>query len=78
MTNLNIVLKSRDLTLLTKVCTVKAMVFQAVIYGCGCESWIVKRAERQRIDAFNCRAGKDWSPLDSQDIKPVKLNGNQP
>ena len=50
MTNLDSILKSRDITLLTKVCLVKAMVFPVVMYGC--ESWTVKKAERQRIDAF--------------------------
>ena len=50
MTNLDRILKSRDITLLTKVCLVKAMVFQVVMYGC--ESWTVKKAERQRINAF--------------------------
>ena len=50
VTNLYSVLKSRDITLLTKICIVKAMVFPIVIYGC--ESWIIKKAEHQRIDAF--------------------------
>ena len=50
MTNLDCILKSRDITLPTKVCLVKAMVFPVVMYGC--ESWTVKKAERQRIDAF--------------------------
>ena len=50
MTNLDSMLKSRDITLLTKVHLVKAMVFPVVMYGC--ESWTVKKAERQRIDAF--------------------------
>ena len=50
MTNLDSILKSRDVTLPTKVCLVKAMVFPVVMYGC--ESWIVKKAECQRIDAF--------------------------
>ena len=50
MTNLDRILKSRDITLPTKVCLVKAMVFPVVTYGC--ESWTVKKAERQRIDAF--------------------------
>ena len=50
MTNLDSILKSRDITLLTKVHLVKAMVFPAVMYGC--ESWTVKKAERRRIDAF--------------------------
>ena len=50
MTNLESVLKSRDIMLLTKVCLVKAMVFPVVMYGC--ESWTIKKAEHQRIDAF--------------------------
>ena len=50
MTNLDSIFKSRDITLPTKVCLVKAMVFPVVMYGC--ESWTVKKAERQRIDAF--------------------------
>ena len=50
MTNLYSILKSRDITLPTKVCLVKALVFPVVMYGC--ESWTVKKAERQRIDAF--------------------------
>ena len=50
MTNLDSLLKSRDITLSTKVCLVKAMVFPVVMYGC--ESWTVKKAERRRIDAF--------------------------
>ena len=50
MTNLGNILKSRDITLLTKVCLVKAMVFPVVMYGC--ESWIIKKAECWRIDAF--------------------------
>ena len=50
MTNLDSIFKSRDITLLTKVRLVKAIVFPAVMYGC--ESWTVKKAERQRIDAF--------------------------
>ena len=50
MTNLDSILKSRDITLSTKVCLFKAMVFPVVIYGC--ESWTIKKAERRRIDAF--------------------------
>ena len=50
MTNLDSILKSRDISLPKKVCLVKAMVFPVVMYGC--ESWTVKKAERQRIDAF--------------------------
>ena len=50
MKNLDSILKSRDITLLTKVCIVKAMVFPVVMYGC--ESWTIKKAEHQRIDDF--------------------------
>ena len=50
MTNLHSILKSRDISLLTKVCIIKAMVFPVVIYGC--ESWTIKKAEHRRIDAF--------------------------
>ena len=50
MTNLDSILKSRDITLPTKVCLVKAMVFPVIMYGC--ESWTVKKAEHQRVDAF--------------------------
>jgi len=57
MTNLDNVLKSRDITLPTKVHLVKAMVFPVVMYGC--ESWTVKKAECQRIDAFNCDVLED-------------------
>ena len=55
MTNLDRILKSRDITLPTKVCIVKVMVFPVVMYGC--ESWTIRKAERQRIDAFElwCR-----------------------
>ena len=55
MTNLDCILKSRDITLPTKVCIVRAMVFSVVMYGC--ESWTIKKAEHQRIDAFKlwCR-----------------------
>ena len=57
MTNLDSVLKSRDITLPTKVRLVKAMVSPVVMYGC--ESWTVKKAEHQRIDLLNCGAGED-------------------
>ena len=57
MTNLDSILKSRDITLPTKPCVVKAMVFPAVMYGY--ESWTIKKAECQRIDAFNCGVGED-------------------
>ena len=58
MTNLDSKLKSRDITLPTKVHLVKAMVFLVVMYGC--ESWTIKKAEHQRIDALNCGAGEDF------------------
>ena len=77
MTNLDIVLKSSDITLLTKVRIVKAMVFPVVTHGC--ESWTIKTAEHQGTDALNCGAGEDsWEPLDSKEIKLVNLKGNQP
>ena len=57
MTNLDSILKSRDVTLPTKVHLVKAMVFPVVMYGC--ESWTIKKAECQRIDALNCSVGED-------------------
>ena len=57
MTNLDSIFKSRDITLPTKVCLVKAMVFPAVIYGC--ENWTVKKAECRRIDVLNCDDGQD-------------------
>ena len=57
ITKLDSILKSRDITLPTKVCLVKAMVFPVVVYGC--ESWTIKKAERQRIDALNCGVGED-------------------
>ena len=59
MTNLDSILKSRDITLPTKICLVKAMVFPVVMYGC--KSWTVKKAECRRIDAFElwCGAGED-------------------
>ena len=78
MTNLNSVLKSKDITLLTKVHIVKTMVFPMVTYGC--ESWTTKKAERQRSDAFElwCWRNTPESPLDSKEIKPVNLKGDQP
>ena len=57
MTNLDSIVKSRDITLSTKVCLVKAMVFPVVMYGC--ESWTVKKAECRRIDAFELGVGED-------------------
>ena len=57
MTNLDSILKSRDITLLTKIHLVKAMVFPVVLYGC--KSWTIKKAEHQRIDAFELCVGED-------------------
>ena len=76
MMNLDSVLKSRDITLPTKVHIVKAMVLPEVMYGC--ESWIIKEAENQRIGVFELRCWRRLlkSPLDSK-IKPVNLKGNQ-
>ena len=57
MTNLDSILKRRDLTLPTKVCLVKAMVFPVVMYGC--ESWTVKKAELEELMLLNCGVGED-------------------
>ena len=57
MTNLDSILKSRDITLLTKVCRVKAMAFPVVMYGC--ESQTIKKAECQKLIVLNCGAGED-------------------
>ena len=78
MTNLDSILKSRDITLPTKVHLVKAMVFPVVIYGC--ESWTVKKAERRRIDAFElwCWRRLLRVPyLDCKEIQPVHPKGDQ-
>ena len=77
MTNLDSILKSRDITLPTNVCLVKAMVFPVVIYGC--ESWTIKKAECQRTDAFELWLEKTLeSPLDSKEIQPVHPKGSSP
>ena len=75
MTNLDSILKSRDITLLTKVHLVKAMVFPIVMYGC--ENWTIKKAEPQRIDAFELWCCALESPLDFKEIQPVHPKGNQ-
>ena len=77
MTNLDSIFKSRDITLLTKVRLVKAMVFPVVMYGC--EDWTVKKAEHHRIDAFElwCWRRLFESPLDCKEIQPVYPKGNQ-
>ena len=76
MTNLDSILKSRDITLPTKVSLVKAMVFPVVMYGC--ESWTIRKAEHQRIDAFAVTLEKTLeSLLDCKEIQPVHPNGSQ-
>ena len=81
MTNLDSILKSRDITLLTKVLLIKAMVFPVIIYG-G-ESWAIKKAECRRIDAFELLEKLEVlektleSALDSKEIQPVHPKGNQ-
>ena len=85
MANLDSILKSKGITLTTKVHLVKAMVFPVVMYGC--ESWTVKKAERQRIDAFELWFWKRLfffffektleSPLDCKEIQPVQPKGEQ-
>ena len=75
MRNLVSILKSRDITLPTKVCLVKAMTFPVIMYGC--ESWIIKKAECRRIDAFELVLKRTFeSPLDCKEIKPVNPKGN--
>ena len=70
MTNLDSILKSRDITLSTKVHIVKAMVFPVVMYGC--ESWTIRKAEHRKIDAFELRC---WRRL--LEIQPVHPKGDQ-
>ena len=76
MTNLDSILKSRDITLPTKVRLVKAMVFPVVVYGC--ESWTIKKAECRKIDAFELWCWRTLeSPLDLKEIQPVHPKGYQ-
>ena len=72
MTNLDSIIKSRDITLPVKVPLVKAMIFPVVMYGC--ESWTIKKAERQRIVVLEKTLE---SPLDCKEIQPVHPKGNQ-
>ena len=78
MTNLDSILKSKDIILLTKIRIVKAMVFPVVMYRC--ESWTLQKAEHRRIDAFKLCWMKNHleSPLDCKEINPVNPKGNQP
>ena len=76
MTNPDSILKSRDITLLTKVCLVKAMVFPVVM--CRCESWTIKKAEHQRIDAIELWCWRRTeSSLYCKEIQPVHHKGDQ-
>ena len=76
MTNLDSILQSRDITLLSKVHLVKAMVFPVVMYGC--ESCTVKKSECRRIDAFELWCWRTLeSPLDCKEIQPVHPKGDQ-
>ena len=79
MVNLDSILKSRDITLLTKVRIIQAMVFPVVMYGC--ESWTIRKAERRRIGAFELwcwRILLRVSPLACKEVKSVNPKGNQP
>ena len=77
MTYLYSVLKSRDITLPTKVCRAKAMVFPVVMYRC--DNWAINKAESQRIDAFKLWCWRKLeSPLGCKEIKLVNPKGNQP
>ena len=77
MTNLDSILKSRDITLQTKAHVVKAMAFPVVMYGC--ESWTVEKAEHQRMGAFELVVLEKTleSPLGCKEIQPVHPKGNQ-
>ena len=77
MTNLDCVLKSRDITLLTKAHLVKAVVFPVVMYGCEC--WTIKKLRAKELMVLNCGAGEDFeSSLDCKEIQPLNSAGNQP
>ena len=76
MSYLDHILKSRDITWLTKVCLVKAVVFPVVMYGC--ESWPQRRLSAEKLMLLNCGVGEDsWESLDCQEIKSVNPKGNQ-
>ena len=74
MTNLDSILKSRDITLPTKVCLVKALVVPVVMYGC--ESWTKRKLSAEELVLLNCGVGEQ-SPLDYKEIQPVHPKGNQ-
>ena len=76
VTDIACILKGKDITLLTKVCLVKAIVIPVVMYGC--ESWTIKKAECQRIDAFELWCWRRLkSPLNYEEIQPVHPKGDQ-
>ena len=76
MTDLDSILKSKDITLLTKVHLVKAMVFPVVMYGC--ESWTIKKVSTKELMLLNCGIGEEsWESLACNKIKPVSPKGNQ-
>ena len=76
MTNPDSISKSRDITVPTKVCLVKTMVFPVVMYGC--ESWTIKKAEHERIDAYELWCWRRLlSPMDCKEIQPVHPKGDQ-
>ena len=76
MTNLDRILKSRNINLPTKVCLVKAMVFPVVMYGC--ESWTTKKLSTEELMLLNYGVGEDsWEPLGQQGDQPVHPKGNQ-
>ena len=71
MTKLDSILNSRDITLSTKVCLVKVMVFPVVMYGC--ESWTIKKAEHRRIDGFELWCWRRRVPWTAKEIQPIHL-----
>ena len=76
MTNLDSIFKSRDITLPTKVCLLRAMVFPVVMYEC--ESWTIKKAEPEELMLLNCGVRETLeSPLDCKEIQPVYSEGDQ-
>ena len=75
MTNIDSILKSRDITLPTKVHLVKAMVFPVIMYGC--ESWTIEKVEYQRIDPFELLEKTLESPLDCKETQPVHPKGDK-
>ena len=75
MTNLDSILKNRDIILPTNVCLIKAMVFPGAMYGS--QSWTIKKAEHRKIDPFELWCWRRQSPLDCKEIQPVHPKGDQ-